>query len=238
MNGAHDLGGKHGFGTIDSSQQENFKHTWEEKVFSLTLACGMLGRWNLDQSRFARERAEPAEYLAGSYYEHWLHGLETLLVENGLVSDEELQSGIVDSRSVVVEAASPERIDEVLSSGGPTLMEEVAPARFSIGDKVVVNADNQQQHTRAPAYVKGKVGEVVSHHGSHIYADEHALSGNKSAAHLYGVRFEPQSLWGESAAERCPVYVDLFEPYLQSLQQHIAALELLVRPVEAGDHHG
>lgn len=70
MNSAHDLGGMHGFGPIDRSQIENFVSEWEEKVFALTLACGMLGQWNLDQSRFAREKMDPGHYLCSSYYEH------------------------------------------------------------------------------------------------------------------------------------------------------------------------
>ena len=79
MDGVHDLGGMHGFGPIDRSQEEHFPHHWERSVFQLTLACGMQGKWNLDMSRFARERMNPAHYLGSSYYEHWHHGLETLL---------------------------------------------------------------------------------------------------------------------------------------------------------------
>lgn len=226
MNGAHDLGGRHGFDSIDRSQQENFKHSWEERVFALTLACGMLGKWNLDQSRFSRERADPAEYLAASYYEHWLHGLELLLVERGLVTEEELRSG----RGLVevdgsVSAATPAKVDAILSTGGPTLMDDAGPARFSVGDAVVVKADNTSGHTRAPGYVKGKAGRVVAHHGSHVFADEHSASGTKIPEHLYCVKFEAHALWGDSGSRRCPVYADLFEPYLLSLQQHVEMLE-------------
>ena len=35
MNGAHDLGGRHGFGPVDRSQTEDFIYPWEEKVLSL-----------------------------------------------------------------------------------------------------------------------------------------------------------------------------------------------------------
>ncbi len=41
-------------------------------------------------SRHARERMHPAKYLETSYYEHWLIGLQTLLVENGLLTEEEI----------------------------------------------------------------------------------------------------------------------------------------------------
>ncbi len=92
MNGAHDLGGMHGFGPINPEPNEPvFHHEWEKRAFAITLACGFLGKWNLDMSRFARETMEPAEYLATSYYEHWLHGLETLLVETGLLTKEEIE---------------------------------------------------------------------------------------------------------------------------------------------------
>ena len=233
MNGAHDLGGMHGFEAVDHSQKENFRHEWEEKVFALTLACGMLGKWNLDQSRFARERADPAEYLAGSYYEHWLHGLEILLLESGLVTEDELSQGATGTqgREDIV-AASPQRVDEILSSGGPTLMNDIAPARFSVGDMVVVKVHNTTQHTRAPGYVQGKVGQIELHHGSHIFADEHAASGSKTPEHLYGVRFEPDSLWGEGGRDRGAVYADLFEPYLMSLSEHMANLHALLKTNE------
>lgn len=230
MNGAHDLGGKHGFDAIDTSQQVNFEHQWEQKVFSLTLACGMLGQWNLDQSRFARERCNPAEYLAGSYYEHWLHGLELLLVEQGLLTADELRSGQhTGERPAEPQAASLQRVESILSTGGPTLMDDIATPQFAIDDMVIVKPDNTEAHTRAPGYVKGKVGQVVAHHGSHIYADEHAASGQKTPAHLYGVRFDAKTLWGDSGSERCPVYADLFEPYLISAEQHLAQLQSQVQ---------
>ena len=92
MNGAHDLGGMHGFGPINPEPDEPVFHAdWERRALAITLAMGAYGQWNLDMSRHARERVDPAEYLAGSYYEHWLQGLQTLLVEKGLLTAEEIQ---------------------------------------------------------------------------------------------------------------------------------------------------
>ena len=54
MQGAHDLGGKHGLGFIkpEPENEEPVFHTdWERKVFGLTMAAGMLGKWNIDESR-------------------------------------------------------------------------------------------------------------------------------------------------------------------------------------------
>ncbi len=246
MNGAHDLGGKHGFGEIDRSQDANFAAEWEEKVFALTLASGMLGRWNLDQSRSAREQMDPGHYLQSSYYEHWLFGLEQLLVEKNLVTAEELKTGVAQTDASLSapdpEAADPEKMQQILDVGGPTLLEVKREPEFRIGDQVVVQADQPLSHTRAPGYVKGKIGIVVSHHGAHIFADEHASSGDKTGEHLYGVKFEADALWGKQASagsthagsvhlDKLPsdnnftvskdvVYVDLFEPYLLSMANY------------------
>ena len=96
MNGGHDLGGMHGLGPVNPESERDepvFHHSWERRVFALTLATGFLGRWNLDQSRHARERQHPIDYLRNTYYENWLAGLQRLLVDSGLLTEAELQSG-------------------------------------------------------------------------------------------------------------------------------------------------
>lgn len=91
MNGAHDLGGMDGFGPIEREADEPVFHAeWERRVFALTLAMGFYGAWNIDMSRHARERQDPARYLDSSYYQIWLHGLETLLVEHGFLTRDEI----------------------------------------------------------------------------------------------------------------------------------------------------
>ena len=97
MKGAHDLGGKAGFGPINPDPNEPvFHHDWEKRAFAITLAAGFLGQWNLDMSRYARERMDPDSYLQSSYYEKWIHGLQTLLVENGILTEEEIQNRMLE----------------------------------------------------------------------------------------------------------------------------------------------
>ncbi len=80
MNGAHDMGGGHGFGPVVAEAREpTFHAEWERRVFALTMAAGRAGKWNIDMGRFARENRPPADYLNKTYYETWLAGLETLL---------------------------------------------------------------------------------------------------------------------------------------------------------------
>ena len=61
MNGAHDMGGMHGFGPVEDEPVHPIFHgDWEKKAFALTLACGGLGQWSIDEARYARERQPPA----------------------------------------------------------------------------------------------------------------------------------------------------------------------------------
>ena len=99
MNGIHDLGGMHGFGPVDPERDEPvFHHEWERRAFAVTMAAGFLGEWNIDMSRYAREQMPPAEYLATTYYEHWLFGLEQLLVERGLLTRAEIEERVAALR--------------------------------------------------------------------------------------------------------------------------------------------
>ena len=94
MNGAHDMGGTHGFGPVEAERDEPWFHAeWERRLFGLTLAMAAHGRWNLDRSRHARENRHPAEYLQSSYYEIWLKGLERLAMEEGFLAPGELDAG-------------------------------------------------------------------------------------------------------------------------------------------------
>lgn len=93
MNGIHDLGGMDGLGPINPEQNEPVFHDeWEKRMMGMFVCCFAGGHYNVDQFRHAIERMDPAHYLETSYYEHWLHSLETLLVENGAVTREELDA--------------------------------------------------------------------------------------------------------------------------------------------------
>ena len=97
MNGAHDMGGMDGFGPVEIEKNEPLFHAeWERRAMALTIAMGAHGLWNIDMSRYARERMHPADYLRTSYYEHWLHGLQTLLVEKGLLTEEEIAARMLE----------------------------------------------------------------------------------------------------------------------------------------------
>ena len=94
MNGVHDMGGMHGFGTVEAEGDEAVFHaSWEGRVLALNRAMGHLRLWTIDAARFARETLAPDVYLGSSYYRKWTLGLENQCVASGLVSVDELAAG-------------------------------------------------------------------------------------------------------------------------------------------------
>ena len=88
MTRINDVGGVSGFGPIDvSDDTAGFHHEWEARVFAINRLLLKSGLYTLDEFRYAVERMKPSEYLDASYYERWLHGIETLLREKGVLDE-------------------------------------------------------------------------------------------------------------------------------------------------------
>ncbi len=219
MNGAHDMGGMQGFGPINPEPETTeplFHAEWERPVFALTLACGMLGKWNIDMSRHARERQLPADYLANSYYKTWFAGLNTLLLDAGLATRQELETGLMSDPVSDIDAPDRDQAAKILIKGGPTLMDTPIAPDFQVGDHVRVINSHPEGHTRMPRYVRGRVGVIDHYNGVHVFADANAL-GQRVGEPQYSVRFSARELWGNDAAAADGVYLDLWQPYLEAV---------------------
>ena len=217
MNGAQDLGGMMGFGPIVPETDEPWFHAeWERRAFGVTLAMGFTGTWNLDMTRHARESLPPAEYLAASYYEIWIKGLERLVVETGLVTPEELATG-----RALTEPAPLRRVlksvdvPAVLAGGGPADRPPEQPARFAVGDRVITRNMHPKGHTRLPRYARDKLGTVELIHGCHAYPDSVATDRGDDPQWLYTVVFDGQEIWGPDTDPTLTISIDAFEPYLE-----------------------
>jgi nitrile hydratase beta subunit len=220
MNGGHDLGGMHGLGPINpesESEEPVFHSEWERRVFAMTVASGMLGQWNIDMGRYARERQNPADYIKNSYYENWLVGLEKLLVEKNLITAEELKTGKaipgVDTKSDLT-IPGVQDVPGILAKGGPSIRPSDDEPAYGPGVPVKVININTSGHTRAPRYVRGHRGKVASYLGFHVFPDR-AAHGPDEGAHLYSVWFTAGELWGKRGFEKDGVFVDLWEPHLE-----------------------
>lgn len=216
MNGAQDLGGQMGFGPIELEENEpNFHAGWEERAFAVTLAMGATGSWTIDASRFARESLPPAIYLSSSYYEIWARGLEKLVVENGLVTSEELAAGTkLSDPKPVKRVLKAEDVASTLAKGGPADRDVKQPARFKVGDRVRTRRMNPEHHTRLPRYARDTVGTIETVHGVHVFPDANAHGKGEQPTLLYGVAFKGTDIWGPDSDPKLSLRIDLWEPYL------------------------
>jgi len=85
-----------------------------------------------------RARAHaPAAYLATTYYEHWLYGLERLLVEKGLVAAKELETMRPQGAAHSVKILGVDDVPKALRNRRAARMDDhLATARFKAGDPV------------------------------------------------------------------------------------------------------
>ena len=214
MNGIHDIGGMHGLGPVEIERNEPVFHTdWERRVFAMTLASACAVKWNVDMGRYAREQMPPAEYLATSYYEHWLFGLEKLLVDLGVVMRSELAAGRAEGETNYAALRAPQVANYLRNRRHARLDDEVAP-KFKAGERVRTHNTHPVGHTRLPRYARGRLGIIHHDHGVFVFADTNAMTRDKKPQHCYSVRFAARELWGPTASARDSVYLDLWDDHL------------------------
>ena len=208
MDGIHDLGGLAGFGPVERTPDEPvFAEEWERRALRATMATVIALQPGGARFRHSIERMDPAHYLNSSYYEHWLTGAATLLVEAGRATGEELDRRAGGRFGL----SRPDR-------GIPPASEQQdrTEPRFSVGDRVRVREWHPAGHTRAPSYVQGRRGVVVRIDGPANLPDFEAHGGGRILDPTYSVRFAARELWGEGGADRSVVSVDLWERYLEA----------------------
>mgnify|MGYP001488426165 CR=1 FL=1 len=215
MNGVHDMGGMHGMGPVEIEKDEPVFHAeWEAHTYALTIACGSHRKWNIDMSRHSRERMPPADYLAATYYERWLFGLRTLLVEQGLVTARELETGRARGHADPAGVLRAAQVKDFLANRIRARVDVEAAPRFRAGQSVVARNSHPAGHTRLPRYARGRRGVIDRDYGVFIFPDTNAMTRERKPQHLYGVRFAARELWGPAASARDSVYVNLWDDHL------------------------
>ena len=213
MNGVHDMGGMDGFGKIVREENEPVFHAeWEGRAFALASLTWRMAQANGDMFRHAIERIPPTRYLASSYFERWLAGAETLVIERGIATREELiakQGAAID----------PYPIADAVPPRGPSPVKEkkASSPRFAKGDRVRARNINPAGHTRLPRYARGKVGVVARDWGVFVFPDTNAHHAGTKPQHCYSVSFDARELWGKPASSRERLYIDLWEDYLEPI---------------------
>ena len=208
------MGGMDGMGPVEPEPNEPvFHEPWEGRVLALLLPI-WFGPWsrgrNWGSFRFELESIPAADYLRMSYYERWF---TTLLVDrllrSDLVTPAELESGKADPNrprpTPLPESPRSDRSDAPVNPG------------FRPEQRVRARNMHPRGHTRLPRYTRGKYGTVVRDHG--IFAlqdtDDNGQRLGDRPQHVYTVHFAARELWGDRAAARDAVYVDMWEDYLE-----------------------
>ena len=217
MNGVHDMGGMQDMGAVQREKNEPvFHQRWEGRVWGMMWLGSAWGKWNLDAMRHAIERIPPADYLRMSYYEKWLAALVDLVTGRGLVTRAELESGKPAAGSAkATPPVKAEGVPALIARGNPVKRDVAVAARFQVGQRVRGRNINPVTHTRLPRYARGKLGTIERDHGVFLFADSNAHFQGEKPQHLYSVRFTARELWGEQAAPRDAVYVNLWDDHLE-----------------------
>ncbi len=220
MDGVHDCGGMHGFGTVEREENEPYFHAeWERRIFAITMAMPFITLRSDDQYRREIERMGQARYLNTSYYEKWYEATSSIAKEVGLTTDEELTGGSVAPIPANLRGNPPaiasETWDNIHAGASQSMPGPDVLQRFQIGDHIRTLAQREAGHTRLPRYARNKTGTVERAWGTFIYADAHAEEYKKEPVHLYSIVFDARELWGDEATNGDSVVLDLFEPYLQ-----------------------
>jgi len=194
-----------------------FHEWWEGRIYALTrVVRAGGGRQNLDNSRYRLERLPPAEYLRMSYYERWAARLVNQLIENGVATREEIESGTPAPGSPkATPALTAAMVPDVVTRRNSTRRDAAVSPRFKVGQRVRARNINPTGHTRLPRYARGKAGVVVRDHGVFLFPDTNAEFLGEKPQHVYSVRFAASELWGDQAAPRDAVCVDIWDDYLE-----------------------
>jgi nitrile hydratase len=218
MNGVHDMGGMHGLGPlVIESNEPVFHAAWEGRVYAMHRAVGPWRKWNIDRGRFEIEMLPAADYLRMSYYEKWFARFVSLLIETGMITEEEAKTGRPDPGSVrLTPALRPAQVPAMaLHRNIPSSRDPKIKARFKVGQKVRARNIHPEGHTRLPRYARGKEGVIDRDHGVHVFPDASAMGKGDQRQHCYSVRFASRELWGAAANPRDSVYIDLWDDHLE-----------------------
>jgi nitrile hydratase subunit beta len=217
MNGIHDMGGMQSFGSIRQEQNEPVFHApWEGRVMAMNMAIAAWGKFVADNRRYVRELIPPAEFLSMSYYQIWYTGLIANMLDVGMITRAEADSGVSARGTPKLNPPlTAARVPAFFANGAPKRRDATASPKFQAGQRVRARNINPVTHTRLPRYARGKFGVVERDHGVFVFPDTNAQYLGEKPQHVYSVRFSSRELWGEQAKPKDSVMIDMWDDYLE-----------------------
>jgi nitrile hydratase subunit beta len=185
-------------------------------------------KWSWADLRTGAEGMNPFDYFKYRYYEKWLGGISGFFVEEGYITEEELEA---ETQAILAGAKTTEhdpaarpvdpqidaRVETYLLVGDSPKQDVAFVNRFEVGDIVQVKDVPAAEHTRLPGFLRGRVGTVEAvYPGAYGYFNETG-DGIGPAMPVYCVKFEPGDLWAVRVEDGFTIYADLFDAYLAPL---------------------
>ena len=244
----HTLGGLEGLDPINF-ETEVFVEPWEQRIFGIHTAMMALSNhlntsvpnyeidqvpttfksfWTWGHLRMGAEGMHPFEYFQLRYYEKWLGGISGFFVEEGYITQAELDERtalfLSDSEKAEMsltdggEAAIDAQVVKYLTEGDSPLRPSPASPKFAVGDRVRIKTVSSGDHTRLPGHIRGRVAEVVKvYEGTFTYFFP-TSDGLGTPMPVYSLAFKPEDIWDESLIDPKSVYYnDIFEVYIEAL---------------------
>jgi len=88
--------------------------------------------------------------------------------------------------------------------------------RFRVGDRVQIDARDEAQHHRVPAYAKGQIGTIAKVCGEHEEPERIAFGTQHALRRLYRVRLHQTDLWpGYDGLSADTLDIDIFDHWLR-----------------------
>ena len=242
----HNIAGIENLGEIDF-QKRVFVVPWEERIFGIHVAMMALSShldadsvpdysissiptkfksfWTWGHLRMGAEAMNPFDYFKFRYYEKWLGGISSFFIEEGYITEEELdaktalylKNGNLDSASLPEksEPAIDAQVIKYLQEGDSPQRDVAVTPKFAVGDKIRIKSIPPTEHTRLPGNLQGKIGIIdVAYPAPYTYFFT-TTDGLGKPMPVYNVKFEARELWGETAEPNSFYYNDLFETYLE-----------------------
>lgn len=203
----HDLGGRQDLEEIVVTDRPLCY--WEYSIHALLVLLAQHTPFPLlttDELRRGVENLEPKAYSTWEYYEKWSASMAQILLERGVITQDELDQELLGNSSVT-----------------PPVSDRNGEPSFQVGDVVQVKSEDtrvrwRKPHLRCPGYVFNCVGVIEKYIGSFDDPFLLAFRGHGPQQHLYCVSFYLKDLWPEGCNESSndKVTLDVYEGWLMS----------------------
>ncbi|MBE9182960.1 nitrile hydratase subunit beta [Oculatella sp. LEGE 06141] len=243
----HNLGGIEGLAPINYEKQV-FVEPWEERIFGIHTAMMALSNhlntstppypieqvptafksfWTWGHLRMGAEAMNPFEYFRLRYYEKWLGGISGFFVEEGYITQEELDTRTAEFLEDSAKAGAPlpsggnpaidTQVERYLREGDSPKRSYTGTPKFSVGDTVRVKNTFPVDHTRLPGQLRNTIATVVQvYEGAFTYFFP-TEDGIGTPMPVYSLAWKPEDIWASALVEPNSLYYnDIFEVYLEA----------------------